>query len=122
MVRSQGYMTNSGHLAVLRADGEVAYTHEVEGGRKHEDVKIGVIESFDPTNGEFIAFEIAITESKWTIRFGSIEHTIRVNDLPYVFADGRILIESQFCWVCIRNLSIAIMEQPSGNGIVPGAK
>jgi hypothetical protein len=106
MLRSQGHMASSGHLALLRANGEVALTREVP-GKGHEDVDIGKIEGFDPTLERFIPFDITLNETAWSVRIGSVEHTTRVCDLPYVFSDGRIIIEGQFCWVCLRELEIS---------------
>jgi hypothetical protein len=99
-------MANSGHLALLRANGEVAITREVDGHR-HEDVDIGKIEGFDPTREGFISFEALMDESVWSLRIGSVEHATKISDLPYVFADGRIILEGQFCWVCLRSLEVS---------------
>jgi hypothetical protein len=106
MLRSQGHMASSGHLALLRANGEVAFTQEIP-GKGHEDVDIGKIEEFDPAQKGFIPFDITLNETAWSIRIGSVEHTTRICDLPYVFSDGRIIIEGQFCWVCLRALKIS---------------
>ena len=106
MLRSQGYMANSGHLALLRANGEVAITREVE-GRHHEDVDVGKIEGFDPTHPGFIRFDVTINESEWNIRIGSVQHTTRIRDLPHVFSEGRIVVEGQFCWICLRTLEVS---------------
>jgi hypothetical protein len=106
MLRSQGHMANSGHLALLRANGEVAITREVDGNR-HEDVDIGKIEGFDPSREGFISFEVLMDESVWSLRIGSVEHATKISDLPYVFSDGRIIVEGQFCWVCLRSLEVS---------------
>jgi hypothetical protein len=108
MLRSQGYFSNSGHLALLRANGVVAFTREVQevGRPPHEDVDIGKIDGFDPARDEFIPFDIAIDEDAWTIQIGSVKHVEKIKDLPYVFSEGRIIIEGQFCWVCLRNLEV----------------
>jgi hypothetical protein len=105
MLRSQGYFANSGHLAVLRENGVVALTQEVDGGR-HEDVEIGRIEGFDPARDEFVPFDIAIDEKAWTIQIGSTKHKKKISELPYVFSEGRIIVEGQFCWVCLRKLDV----------------
>jgi len=105
MLRSQGYMANSGHLALLRANGEVLFTRETP-EKGHEDVLIGKIEGFDPSREEFVPFDITLNEVAWHIRIGSVEHTTNVCDLPHVFSDGRIIVEGQFCWMCVRTLEV----------------
>ena len=52
MLRSQGYMANSGHLAVLRANGVVARTQENE-GKDHTDVaNVPVRSPEEPIKGQ----------------------------------------------------------------------
>jgi len=106
MLRSQGYMANSGHLALLRANGVVAVRQEFEDGRP-PDVDIGKINNFDPTSSQPIPFDVAINETSWTIRIGSVEHSTNICDMPYVFSQGRIVVEGQFCWVCLRSLEVS---------------
>ncbi|MCC6394531.1 MAG: hypothetical protein IT167_28305 [Bryobacterales bacterium] len=105
MLRSQGYLASSGHLAVLRADGSVARTQE-NGGNQHVDIELGQIDDFDPQAGKIVHFDVSIDEAEWRIRMGSVEHAAAISDLPLVFAEGRIIIEGQFCWVCLRKLDI----------------
>jgi len=105
MLRSQGYLASSGHLAVLRANGDVAFTQEV-GGTQHEDVGIGYIDGFDAGRNNLVPFDIAIDEKAWTIQIGSVKRTIEIPNLPYVFSEGRIILEGQFCWMCLRKLEI----------------
>ncbi len=104
MLRSQGYLADSGHLALLRMNGEVAMTQPAP-GRPHQDVEIAEIEGFDPN--QFVPFDISIDESVWSIRIGSVEHTTPIVDLPHVFSKGRIIVEGQFCWVCLRTLEVS---------------
>ena len=80
MLRAQGHMASSGHLALLRANGEVAFTQEVP-GKGHEDVDIGNIEGFDSAVDGFIPFDIMLNETEWRISIGSVERTTRVSDL-----------------------------------------
>jgi hypothetical protein len=108
MLRSQGYLASSGHLAVLRANGDVAFTHEV-GGTQHEDVAIGFLDGFNLARNEFVAFDIAIDEEAWIIQIGSVKRSIKISELPHVFSEGRIIIEGQFCWVCLRRLEITAL-------------
>ena len=111
MVRSQGYLATSGHLAVLRANGEVAYTQELN-GTEHRDVNIGWLKGFDPNAPGFVSFDVSIDENNWSIRIGSVSRAISVADLPFVFAEGRILLEGQFCWMCVRTLTIESLAIP----------
>ena len=71
-------------------------------------MNIGKIEGFDPQ--AFIPFDVSIDESVWNIRIGSVEHTTRICDLPYVFSEGRIIVEGQFCWVCLRRLEVTPLD------------
>ena len=109
MLRSQGYFANSGHLALLRMNGEVARTERTEDGG-HKDVDIGKIEGFDPNQQEFISFDVSINEAAWNIRIGNVEQTTRICDLPYVFSAGRIIVEGQFCRVCLRRLEVTPLD------------
>jgi len=104
MLRSQGYLASSGHLALLRANGVAAITQESAG--KHEDVDVGKIPGFQPAASGFVPFDIAIDEEAWTIQIGTVTHVRRVADLPHVFSEGRIIIEGQFCWACLRRLEV----------------
>jgi hypothetical protein len=106
MLRSQGYMANSGHLALLRADGVVAVRQEFDDGRL-PDVDIGKLDNFDPTDPQPIPFDITINETSWKVRIGSVEHTTRIRDMPFVFSQGRIVVEGQFCWACLRTLKVS---------------
>jgi len=108
MLRSQGYLASSGHLALLRGNGVVAHTQEVPepNGMRHEDVEIGAIDRFNSLDGAFVPFDISIDENAWTIEIGSVKHVRRITDVPYVFSAGRIVIEGQFCWVCLRKLEV----------------
>jgi hypothetical protein len=108
MLRSQGYLASSGHLAVLRANGDVAFTQEV-GGTQHEDVAIGYLQGFDAARDECVPFDIAIDENAWTIQIGSVNRSIKISELPHVFSEGRIIIEGQFCWTCLRKLEITAL-------------
>ena len=105
MLRSQGYLASSGHLAVLRANGEVARTQENE-GKDHVDIDLGKIGGFDPQRKDFVPFEVSIDETEWRIQIGSVEHATKISGLPLAFADGRIIVEGQFCWVCLRRLEV----------------
>jgi hypothetical protein len=93
-------------MALLRVNGEVIMVQPVE-GRPHQDVNIGRIEGFDPVQQGFVPFDVSIDERVWNIRIGTVEHTTRICDLPYVFAEGRIIVEGQFCWVCLRKLEVS---------------
>ena len=111
MVRGQGYLASSGHLAVLRANGEVAYTQETD-GHQHQDVSIGKIEHFDASGPDFVPFDVKIDEEHWSIRIGTVSKIIAVPDLPLVFAAGRVLLEGQFCWMCVRSLVVEPFQDP----------
>jgi hypothetical protein len=84
---------------------QVARTQENE-GRNHVDVDLGKIDGFDSERKEFVSFEVSIDESSWRIKIGSVDYTTKVCDLPLVFAEGRIIVEGQFCWVCLRRLEV----------------
>jgi hypothetical protein len=104
MLRSQNYFANGGHMALLRINGEAFMVQPVQ-GQPHKDVPIGRIDGFDPD--QFVPFDISINESVWSIRIGSVEHTTRIVDLPHVFSGGRIIVEGQFCWICLRTLEVS---------------
>jgi hypothetical protein len=105
MLRGQGYFANSGHMALLRTSGEVITVHPVE-GQPHRDVIVGKIDGFDPRREGFIPFDVSIDESAWKVQIGSVTHTTRICDLPYVFTEGRVIVEGQFCRVCLGKLEV----------------
>lgn len=106
MVRSQAYLADKGHLAYMRADGSVWVTLEEENGTKHRDEQIGQIPNFDPTSLTFIPFDISMDDTAWKVNIGPVQWRASIESLPYVFGEGRILLESFFAWIGLRNLSV----------------
>jgi hypothetical protein len=104
MLRSQNYFANGGHMALLRLTGEVVTVRPVE-NQPHQDVIVGKIEPFDAER--FVPFDVSIDENVWKVQIGSVEHTTRISDLPYVFSEGRVIVEGQFCWVCLGMLEVS---------------
>jgi hypothetical protein len=94
-----------GHLVLLRSDGRVARTAlESEDLKTHHDVELGTLTSYDPTS--FVRFEIAFDDQAWDIAVGDITTRIPVQEIPFVFSSGRILVQSYMCRVGIRNVQV----------------
>jgi len=106
MLRSQSYLADKGHLAYMRSDGSVWVTLELDNGTKHHDEKVGQIEGFDPDKSGFLHFDVSIDDSAWNVKIGTVGWSAPVDALPYVFGQGRVLLESFFAWVGVRNLSV----------------
>jgi hypothetical protein len=109
MLRSQSYLADKGHLAYLRSDGSVWVTLEQDNGMKHHDEKVGQLEDFDPEKSGFVPFDVSMDDSTWKVKIGSIDWSAPVDSLPYVFGQGRVLLESFFAWVGLRNLSVSAL-------------
>ncbi len=106
MVRSQGYLANFGHLIYLKHDGSVWVTLERDGGREHDDEQVGQLINFDPEADEFLRFEVSMDESRSQVGIGDCEWERAVSDLPYVYAEGRVLLQGFFTWVGLRDLEV----------------
>ena len=108
MLRSQAYLADKGHLAYMRSDGSVWVTLELQeaDGPKHENKQIGQIKGFDPTGREFVPFDISFDDSAWNVKIGPVEWSTSVGSLPFVFGEGRILLDSFFAWVGARSIKV----------------
>jgi len=102
MLRSQSFWANQGHLAYVRADGSVWVTVEKPA---HDDERIGQIEP-RPINW-YIPFRVSINDSGWTVHVGSVAWHHDLEGLQ-VFGQGRILFESYWARVGLRNLTVQL--------------
>jgi hypothetical protein len=102
MLRSQSFWANQGHLAYIRADGSVWITVEKP---EHADEPIGQIE-LGALNG-YIPFRVTINDSGWAVCVGSVEYQRSLEGIQ-VFGQGRILFESYWARVGLRNLTIQL--------------
>ncbi len=69
----------------------------------HVDVRL-VRSAFEPS--QFVDFEVAINESVWQMQFGEVVLSKPIGELPYVFNEGRVIVTSQCCWVCLQELRL----------------
>jgi hypothetical protein len=107
-LRSQLFWANMGHLALLRSDGSVARTaRKSEDPATHYDVELGKLNGYDPAS--FVRFEIAFDDQAWNIAVGSIKTRLPVQEMPFVFAAGRILIQTYMCRVGVRRLEVCAL-------------
>jgi hypothetical protein len=94
-----------GHLVLLRSDGSVARTaRKTEDPAKHYDVELGKLNGYDPAR--FVTFEIAFDDQAWDITVGSVKTRVPVQEMPFVFSAGRILMQTYMCRVGVRKLEV----------------
>ncbi len=104
-LRSQLFWANMGHLVLLRSDGSVARTtRKGEDPTTHYDIELGKLNGYDPAR--FVTFEIAFDDQAWNITVGSIKARVPVEEMPFVFSAGRMLIQTYMCRVGVRKLEI----------------
>lgn len=106
MVRSQGYLANFGHLAYLKGDGSIWITLEENGGQQHRDEHIGQLTGFNLSDHDFLPFEVSMDDTKWRLQIADLGWERAISDLPYVFSEGRILLQGFFTWVGLRELAV----------------
>jgi hypothetical protein len=104
-LRSQLFWANMGHLVLLRSDGSVARTaRKTEDPATHYDVELGKLNGYDPAR--FVTFEIAFDDQAWDITVGSVKTRVPVQEMPFVFSAGRILMQTYMCRVGVRKLEV----------------
>ncbi len=106
MVRSQGYLANKGHLLYVRSNGTVCVTLEQDAGAKHDDLEIGRLVNFDAAADIPLQVEVWFNDNEWAVKVGNVEWSRPVDKLPFVFSDGRVLVEGYFCWIGLRSLEV----------------
>jgi hypothetical protein len=106
MVRSQGYLANFGHLAYLKADGSIWITLEENGGQQHHDEQVGQLTGFNVSDNRFLPFEVSMDDAKWRLQIGDFGWERAISDLPYVYGEGRILVQGFFTWVGLREFAV----------------
>lgn len=70
----------------------------------HYDVELGKLAGYDPAS--FVTFEIGFDDQAWNITVGSMKIRVPVQDMPFVFSAGRMLIQTYMCRVGVRKLQI----------------
>lgn len=99
MVRSQGYLANFGHLAYLKGDGSIWVTLEEKAGQEHHDEQVGQLTGFSLADHDFLPFQVSMDEAKWRLGIADFRWERAISDLPYVYGEGRILLQGFFTWV-----------------------
>jgi hypothetical protein len=56
----------------------------------------------------FLKFEIAFDDQALNIAVDSIKTRVAVQEMPFVFSAGRILIQTYMCRVGVRNLEVRL--------------
>ncbi len=107
-LRSQLFWANMGHLVLLRSDGSVARTaRKTEDPATHHDIELGKLNGYDPAS--FVTFAIAFDDQAWDIAVGSVKTRVPVQEIPFVFSAGRMLIQTYMCRVGVRNLEVRVL-------------
>jgi len=102
MVRSQSFWANHGHLAYVRADGSVWVTVEEPGG--HRDRQIGQLDPLECSRD--IHFSVVFNKDGWSVTVGSVTRHLSQAEVPHEFGEGRILFESYWARVGLKNLTV----------------
>ena len=93
-------------LVFVPFDGHLTRTvAEDELGRNHND-DYAMLENFDPNSEEFTIFDVAMDEEALQVTIGTHQSRFPVEEMPYIFSQGRILFMAAFCHVGIRNITV----------------
>jgi hypothetical protein len=104
-LRSQLFWANMGHLVLLRSDGSVARTaRKSEDPSTHYDIELGKLNDYNPES--FVRFAITFDDQAWDIDVGSVKTRVPVQEIPFVFSAGRMLLQTYMCRVGVRKLEV----------------
>ena len=103
-LRAQLFYANLGHLVLLRSDGTVVRTARDEDPASHHDVPLGRIDSYNPEN--FVRFEVSLDDTAWEIQVGTVKTRVPLTEMRFVFAAGRVLVQTYLCRVGIRHIEV----------------
>ena len=108
-VRSQGYLADQEHLVWLSSDGTVLHTGPGANAQGKDEHVVGRLPVFDPSDDDFLPFDVSISSSGWSIKVGIVEQNVPLTDLPYVFSSGRILLQACQCRAAVRKVRIEVV-------------
>jgi hypothetical protein len=103
-LHAQLFYANLGHLALLRSDGTVNRTARNEDPASHHDVQLGRIDRYKPD--DFVRFEVSMDDQAWEIQVGTVKTRVPLSEMDFVFATGRVLIQTYMCRVGIRHVEL----------------
>jgi hypothetical protein len=103
-LRAQLFYANLGHLVLLRSDGAVIRTARDEDPASHHDVPLGQIDRYKPE--DFVRFEVSMDDAAWEIQVGTVKERVPLTEMGFVFAAGRVLVETYMCRVGIRHVEV----------------
>lgn len=103
-VRSQSFWANHGHLAYIRKDGSVWVTLEKESG--HADQPIGRIDHFKPGPSNLLELTTRLDNRGWHVSVDRVTWHMPLEKMPFVFSDGRILVQGYFTWIALQSLEV----------------
>jgi hypothetical protein len=103
-LRAQLFYANLGHLVLLRSDGTVNRTARGEDPASHHDVPLGKIIPYNPK--DFVLFEVSIDDAAWEIQVGTVKIRVPLTEMDFVFAAGRILVQTYMCRVGVRHVEV----------------
>jgi hypothetical protein len=69
---------------------------------------LGKLDGYDTAS--FLKFEIAFDDQALNIAVDSIKTRVAVQEMPFVFSAGRILIQTYMCRVGVRNLEVRALS------------
>ena len=103
-LRAQLFYANLGHLVLVRSDRTVNRTARGEDPTSHHDVPLGRINPYNPE--DFVRFEVSIDDAAWDIQVGTVKIRVPLTEMAFVFAAGRIFLETYMCRVGVRHVEV----------------
>ena len=103
-LRAQFFWANFGHLVLLRSDGTVMRTARGEDPASHRDILLGRIDPYNPE--DFVRFDVSVDDAAWAIQVGTVKARVPLTEMDYVFAAGRVLVQTYMCRVGIRHVEV----------------
>jgi hypothetical protein len=105
-LRNQSYFANYGHLFYLTTDGKVMRTEPQDDNGEFVESQIGLLPNFvlDATPHKFHA---RLTDTEFFFEVDGVGEKIAVANMPYVYAGGRILLQTYRVRAGLRSISIS---------------
>jgi len=105
-LRNQSYFANYGHLFYLRTDGKVMRTEPKDDAGNYDDIEVGTLPNFLLDTTTFHRFKAKLTDAEFVFDIDGVSQTLQVPTLPFVYASGRVLLQTHRVRAGLRKLSV----------------
>jgi hypothetical protein len=78
--------------------------------RGKDEEQLAQLPQFDPDDDSFVPFSASIDQESWQIVVRDAEFNIPLDQVPHVFPDGRVLLQTFKCRAVVRNISIEVLD------------